>query len=80
MLGVSVDADDEAINAAYRKLAKRFHPDRRPDDQAAVLKMAEINAAYALLRDSHQDALERRAAGGRAPRARRRARRLPRAR
>jgi hypothetical protein len=60
VLGVSADADDEAINAAYRKLAKRFHPDRRPDDQAAVLKMAEINAAYALLRDSQYEMLQRR--------------------
>jgi hypothetical protein len=60
VLGVSADADDEAINAAYRKLAKRFHPDRRPDDEAAVLRMAEINAAYALLRDSQYEMLRRR--------------------
>jgi hypothetical protein len=60
VLGVSADADEEAINAAYRKLAKRFHPDRRPDDEAAVLRMAEINAAYALLRDSQYEMLRRR--------------------
>ena len=30
VLGVSADADEEAIAAAYRKLAKRFHPDARP--------------------------------------------------
>lgn len=52
VLGVSADADEEAINAAYRKLAKRFHPDRRPDDETAAATMADINAAYALLRDS----------------------------
>jgi hypothetical protein len=51
-LGVSADADDEAISVAYRKLAKRFHPDARPGDEAAALRMAEINAAYAILRDS----------------------------
>jgi curved DNA-binding protein CbpA len=62
VLGVSADADEEAINAAYRKLAKRFHPDRRPDDEAAVLRMAEINAAYALLRDSQYEMLKRRPA------------------
>ncbi len=55
MLGVSADADDEAIAAAYRKLAKRFHPDARPDDEGAVIKMAEINIAYALLRDSQAE-------------------------
>lgn len=55
MLGVSADADEEAIAAAYRKLAKRFHPDARPDDEAAVLRMAEINIAYALLRDSQAE-------------------------
>jgi hypothetical protein len=55
VLGVSADADEEAIAAAYRKLAKRFHPDRRPGDEAAVLRMAEINTAYALLRDSQAE-------------------------
>ena len=52
VLGVSADADDDAIAAAYRKLAKRFHPDARPGDEAAALRMAEINVAYAILRDS----------------------------
>lgn len=60
VLGLSTDADEEAINAAYRKLAKRFHPDHRPDDETAALKMAEINAAYALLRDSQLEMLRRR--------------------
>jgi DnaJ domain len=52
VLGVTADADEEAISAAYRKLAKRYHPDHRPDDDGASVKMAEINMAYALLRDS----------------------------
>ena len=51
VLGVSVDADDEAISVAYRKLAKRFHPDTSPDDDAPG-RMAEINVAYAILRDA----------------------------
>lgn len=55
MLGVSADADEEAINAAYRKLAKRFHPDRRPHDVTAAARMAAINTAYALLRDSQAE-------------------------
>ena len=52
MLGVSADADEEAIAAAYRKLAKRYHPDLRPEEEDAAVRMAEINMAYALLRDS----------------------------
>lgn len=55
VLGVSADADEEAINAAYRKLAKRFHPDARPQDDTAAVRMAEINVAYALLRDATAD-------------------------
>lgn len=59
ILGVSAEADEEAIASAYRQLAKRFHPDRRPDDEDAALRMAEINTAYALLRDSQAEMLAR---------------------
>lgn len=52
VLGVSVDADDEAIAVAYRKLAKRFHPDTNGGQEDAAARMAEINVAYALLRDA----------------------------
>ena len=59
VLGVSADADDEAIAAAYRKLAKRYHPDHRPGDETAAARMAEINMAYALLRESLAEMHER---------------------
>src|SRR3954452_22416898 len=62
VLGVSADADEEEVARAYRELAKRLHPDRRPGDDDAARRMAEVNAAYTLLRDSHSDVLERRSA------------------
>jgi len=49
VLGVGADADLREITAAYRALAKRWHPDRGGGPDAAR-RMAEINAAYDLLR------------------------------
>ena len=46
VLGVSPGASDTEIKAAYRRLAKKYHPDLNPGDPAAARKMNEINAAY----------------------------------
>ena len=46
VLGVSKDASDEEIKQAYRKLAKKYHPDLNPGDQEAAKRMQEVNAAY----------------------------------
>ena len=46
ILGVSRDATDDEIKQAYRRLAKQYHPDRNPGDEAAAKKMQQINAAY----------------------------------
>lgn len=50
VLGVSRDATEEQIKAAYRSLARRYHPDRYANDpqgaRAAEEKMKEINEAY----------------------------------
>lgn len=46
VLGVSPDASDDEIKKAYRKLAKKYHPDLHPGDKEAERKMNEINAAY----------------------------------
>jgi curved DNA-binding protein CbpA len=56
ILGVSFDATGEEIAAAHRALARRFHPDvsTAPDAQH---RMAEINTAWAILRDPARRAL-----------------------
>ena len=49
VLGVTPGASGEEVAAAYRRLAKRWHPDRA-GGQDAARRMAEINAAYDLVR------------------------------
>ncbi|MBQ1342269.1 MAG: J domain-containing protein [Erysipelotrichaceae bacterium] len=50
VLGVSKDATEEEITKAYRKLAKKYHPDLNPDNREAAKMMAEVNAAYDLIK------------------------------
>ncbi|MBI4817841.1 MAG: J domain-containing protein [Deltaproteobacteria bacterium] len=45
-LGVSRDASEEEIRAAYKRLAKALHPDVRPDDPDAAAKFRKIREAY----------------------------------
>ncbi|MCS6761457.1 MAG: DnaJ domain-containing protein [Candidatus Devosia symbiotica] len=51
VLGVSRSANEKDIKSAYRKLAKKYHPDQNPDDPAAHGKFAEATNAYDLLND-----------------------------
>jgi hypothetical protein len=50
---VQPGASPEDIARAYRDLAKKLHPDRRPGDEHAAARMAEVNAAYALIQQGH---------------------------
>lgn len=51
ILGVSEDATQEEIKSAYRKLAKKYHPDSKDDDPTAKARFQEISEAYAALSD-----------------------------
>jgi molecular chaperone DnaJ len=50
-LGVAKDASEDEIKKAYRKLARKYHPDRNPGDAEAEEKFKEISAAHDVLAD-----------------------------
>ena len=55
VLGVSKSATDEEIKKAYRKLAKKYHPDANPDNkEEAEKKFKEVNEAYETLSDKQK--------------------------
>jgi len=49
VLGVSKDASDGDIKKAYRKLARKYHPDQNPGDAAAEARFKEISEAHSVL-------------------------------
>src|SRR5437868_583792 len=51
ILGVKRDASQSAIRAAYRKLAKKYHPDVNPGKPEVAERFKSISAAYDLLSD-----------------------------
>ena len=81
-LGVNRGSSDKEIRSAYRRLARKLHPDVNPNDKSSEAAFKEINAAYDVLSDKdkrgkydkygdnweHADEIERmqRSRGGRA--------------
>ncbi|CAM3015044.1 DnaJ C-terminal domain-containing protein [Actinomyces slackii] len=68
VLGVDKSADAATIKKAYRTQAKKYHPDRNPDDAAAAERFKDIGEAYAVLSDPKErqqyDAIRSMAGGG----------------
>ncbi|MCW2243407.1 DnaJ C-terminal domain-containing protein [Azospirillum canadense] len=56
ILGVSSTASDDDIRKAYRKLAKKYHPDLNPGKEEAEQRFKDISAAYSLLSDAEKRA------------------------
>jgi DnaJ-class molecular chaperone len=52
LLGVDKNADEKQIKDAYRKLARKYHPDVNPGDTTAEEKFKEVSEAYEVLSDS----------------------------
>ena len=46
VLEIQKGASDDEIKKAYRKLAKKYHPDLNPDNKEAEMKFKEVNEAY----------------------------------
>ena len=54
ILGVKRDAGEQEIKRAYRRLARKHHPDVNPGDKTAEAKFKEINEAYEVLSDKEK--------------------------
>ncbi|MBF0557848.1 MAG: molecular chaperone DnaJ [Nitrospirae bacterium] len=55
-LGIAKDASQDDIKKAFRKLARKYHPDLNPGDKAGEEKFKELNEAYAVLSDPEKRA------------------------
>ena len=56
VMGVPKNSTEDEIKKAYRKLAKKYHPDLNPGDKEAEQKFKEVNEAYEVLSDKDKRA------------------------
>jgi molecular chaperone DnaJ len=56
LLGIPKNATDKDIKSAYRRMARKYHPDVNPGDKTAEAKFKEINAAYEVISDKDKRA------------------------
>jgi molecular chaperone DnaJ len=56
LLGIKKNATEKEIKQAYRRLARKYHPDVNPGDKSAEAKFKEINTAYEVLADKEKRA------------------------
>ncbi|KAM0333302.1 hypothetical protein ACHAQA_001963 [Verticillium albo-atrum] len=54
LLGIDKQASDREIKSAYRRLSKKYHPDKNPNDDSAKDKFVEVSEAYEVLIDADQ--------------------------
>jgi molecular chaperone DnaJ len=64
ILGIDPGATDEELTQAYRRMAKKYHPDINPGNKTAELKMREINAAYEQIKKQKSGDVNYEQAGG----------------
>ena len=56
VLGIGKDASEDEIKKAYKKMARKYHPDLNPGDKEAEEKFKEVGEAYAVLSDADKKA------------------------